>query len=180
MPRLRIEVLERGHRPLLRDFQNQERALVDYLRRFAFRHSEKDLLSRTFLALDEVDGKQRVCGYFSLATVSVERASVVSIPELDRLPRFPIPGVLLAQLAVDRRVQGQGLGRFLFDEALGKTLTLASVGPVAFRLFVADAISEEAAGFYERRGFERLSSRFPARMVLDLKPVLEKMRRASK
>ena len=149
---------------------------MDYLRRFALRHAEKDLLSRTFLVLDEVAGTERICGYFSLATVSVQRASVASIPEPDRLPRFPIPGVLLAQLAVDRRVQGQGLGRFLFDEALGKTLTLSSVGPVAFRLFVADAINEEATGFYERRGFQRLSSCYPARMVLDLRPVLEALR----
>ena len=176
MPRPRIEVLERRHRPLLRDFQNQEQALVDYLRRFALRHAEKDLLSRTFLVLDEVAGTQRVCGYFSLATVSVERISVARIPELDRLPRFPIPGVLLAQLAVDGRVQGQGLGRFLFDEALGKTLTLASSGPVAFKLLVADAIHEVAAEFYKRRGLVLLSSRYPARMVLDLKPVLEETR----
>jgi GNAT superfamily N-acetyltransferase len=169
---LRIERLERRHRGALKGFQNQAPSLVHYLRRFALRHAEKDLLARTYLALDDVDGKERVAGYFSLATVSVERDSVGPVEGLAKLPRFPIPGVLLARLAVDERVQGQGLGRYLFEEALGLTLTLATSGPVAFRLFVTDAIDEDAVRFYERFGLVRLSDAIPARMVLDIKPLL--------
>jgi len=96
-----------------------------------------------------------------------------AMESLRRLPGFPIPAVLLARLAVDERVQGQGLGRYLFEEALGMTLQLAYGGPVAFRLFVTDAIDEAAAKFYERFGFTRLAEEFPCRMVLDLKPLLE-------
>ena len=169
---LRIEVLAREHRSLLRDFRNQEPSLVTYLRRFALRHAQKDRLSRTYLALDERTGADRVAGYFSLSTVSVERASLKPLSGLSRLPRFPIPGVLLSRLAVDERVQGQGLGRHLFEEALGRSLTLAATGPVAFRLFVTDAISADAVGFYERFGMSRLSAALPARMVLDVGPLL--------
>src|SRR4051812_30922657 len=122
---VRIEPLGRQHRSLIGDFQNQHASLVEYLKRFALRHAEKDLLARTFLAIDEVAGAPRLAGYFSLSTASVDRASAARIPELDRLPRFPIPGVLLSRLAVDTRVQGQGLGRYLFEEALGLTLQLA-------------------------------------------------------
>ena len=172
MPTPRIEVLQRRHRPLLVGFRNQEASLVAYLRRFALRHAESDLLSRTYLATDGEEGAERIAGYFSLATVSVERASVGEIPALSRLPRFPIPGVLLARLAVDERVQGQGLGRYLFEEAPGLALELAVSGPVAFRLFVTDAISEDAVRFYERFGLARLSHRLPARMVLDMKPLV--------
>src|SRR4029078_389923 len=161
----RIEVLGRHHRALLEDFRNQHQSLVDYLRRFALRHAEKDLLARTFLAIEGAAGKERLAGYFTLATASVERATVVWIESLDRLPGFPIPAVLLARLAVDGRVQGQGLGKYLFEEALGLTLALARNGPVAFRLFVTDAIDEAAAGFYERYGLTRLSEDFPCRMV---------------
>jgi len=170
---LRIEPLVRDHRPLLRDFRNQVPSLVDYLKRYALRHVEKDLLARTYLAIHH---DVRLAGYFSLATVSVERSSVDEIEALSalsKLPRFPIPGVLLARLAVDERVQGQGLGRYLFEEALGRTIQLAANGPVAFRLFVADALDESAARFYERFGLARLSDEYPARMVLDLKPLLE-------
>lgn len=169
---LRIEVLGRQHRKLCADFENQHASLVDYLKRFALRHAEKDLLSRTYVAIDSAGGVDRLAGYFSLSTVSVERASVTRVPALDRLPRFPIPGVLLARLAVDARVQGQGLGRYLFEEALGLTLQLAQAGPVAFRLFVTDAIDSGASRFYERFGLVRLGDEFPCRMVLDLRPIL--------
>ncbi len=169
-------MLGRHHRRLLDDFHNQHRVLVDYLRRFALRHAEKDLLARTYLAIDEAPAGDRLAGYFTLATTSVERASVDSLPELDRLPRFPIPAVLLARLAVDDRVQGQGLGRYLLEEALGLTLQLARTGPVSFRLFVTDALDEAAARFYARFGFARLSAEFPCRMVLDIKPLVGTLR----
>jgi GNAT superfamily N-acetyltransferase len=169
---LRLEVLGRQHRALLAGFQNQQASLVDYLKRFALRHAEKDLLSRTYVAIDATGDAERLAGYFSLSTVSVERASVARVPELDRLPRFPIPGVLLARLAVDARAQGQGLGRYLFEEALGLTLQLAQTGPVAFRLFVTDAIDVGAARFYEHFGLARVGDEFPCRMVLDLKSIL--------
>jgi GNAT superfamily N-acetyltransferase len=168
---LRIEVLGREHRALLGDFRNQHRSLAEYPRRFALRHVEKDLLARTFLAIDGAAGADRLAGYFTLATANVERNAVDSMESLDRLPGFPIPAVLLARLAVDERVQGQGLGRYLLEEALGLTLQLARCGPAAVRLFVTDAIDEAAARFYERFGFTRLAEEFPCRMVLDLKPL---------
>ena len=168
---LRVEALGRSHRALLADFQNQHASLAEYLRRFALRHAERDLLARTYLALSGVGGATHVAGYFSLSTVSVERASVAQLAALDRLPRFPIPGVLLARLAVDSRLQGQGLGRFLFEEALGLTLQLAHAGPVAFRVLVTDAIDAEAVRFYQHFGLARLGDTHPCRMVLDLLPL---------
>ena len=169
---IRVEVLGRQHRALLRDFENQHSSLVEYLQRFALRHVEKDLLARTYVAVDESGDRERLAGYFTLTTASVERASLSPIDALDRLPRFPIPAVLLARLAVDARAQGHGLGRYLFEEALGLTLALARAGPVAFRLFVTDALDENAARFYERFGLVRLGDAFPCRMVLDLKPLV--------
>jgi GNAT superfamily N-acetyltransferase len=170
--RVTIEPLERKHRPLLKGFQNQQRSLVDYIQRYALRHLEKDLLARTYVAIDKTGPDERLAGYFSLSTASVERASVEEMPALAKLPQFPIPGVLLARLAVDDRVQGQGLGRYLFEEALGLTLQLARTGPVAFRLFVTDAFDEDAARFYRRFGLHQLSDDYPARMVLDLAPLV--------
>ena len=105
-----------------------------------------------------------------------ERASVTALPELERLPRFPVPGVLLARRAVDARVQGQGLDRHLFEEALGLTLQLAAAGPVGFRLLVTDAIDADAARFYERikcvmrhaprRDRKKCAARWPGRRRL--------------
>ncbi|EXJ16441.1 GNAT family N-acetyltransferase [Imhoffiella purpurea] len=169
---LKIAPLDRSHRPLLADFRNTHPALADYLQRYALRHAEKDLLARTYVAIDSGSGAPRLAGYFSLATVSVERDSLAPLPALERLPRFPIPGILLARLAVDTRIRGQGLGRYLFEEALGLTLQLARSGPVAFRLFVTDAVDAEAASFYTHFGCVPLGDGFPRRMVLDLRPLL--------
>jgi GNAT superfamily N-acetyltransferase len=171
---IRIESVTRAHRALLSSFQNQHPSLREYLTRFALRHAEKDLLSRTYLAVDGAPPNERLAGYFSLSTVSVERASVAAVKDLDKLPRFPIPGVLLARLAVDSRAQRQGLGAFLFEEALGLTLQLVQTGPVAFRILVTDAIDDNAARFYEHFGLVRLSAVLPCRMVLDLKPLLRR------
>ena len=169
---VRLELLSREHRALVAGFENDEPALVTYLRRWALRHQERDGLGRTWLAIDEVDGELRLAGFFSLAAASLER-QLVTAGALDRLPRFPIPAVLLARLAVDQRVQGQGLGTWLFDEALRKTLVLAAEGPIAVRVLVTDAKSERAAAFYERKGLVRLTDgRWPCRMVLDLQPLL--------
>jgi GNAT superfamily N-acetyltransferase len=165
---VRVEPLERRHRALIDKFINQHDSLVEYLRRFALRHSTKDLLSRTYVAIDDSAGHDRIAGYFSLSAASVERARVEAIGALSRLPRFPIPAVLLARLAVDSRVQGQGMGRFLFEEALGLTLSLARAGPLGFRLFVTDAIDARARGFYERFGLIALADDYPCRMVLDI------------
>ena len=51
-------------------------------------------------------------------------------------------------------------------------MELAASGPVAFRLFVTDALDDNAVRFYERCGLARLSDALPARMVLDIKPLL--------
>ena len=169
---LLLQPLHRSHRPLLADFQNPQPSLVDYLKRYALRHSEKNLLARTYLALDGDSASPRLAGYFSLTTASVERATLASLPALDRLPRFPIPGILLARLAVDTRISGQGLGRFLFEAALGLTLQLAQTGPVRFRLLVTDALDAQAVCFYQHFGLAPLSDTYPCRMVLDLRPLL--------
>lgn len=169
MSSLRLEVLNRSHKPLLKGFENQEESLTLYLKRFALRHAEKDLLSKTYLMIIKHEEGDRIAGYFSLTAASVHRDSLDEISSLSTLPRFPVPSVLLSRLAVDQHVQGQGLGRYLFEEALNITLTLATSGPITFRLLVTDAISEEAVNFYSKFGLLRLSDTLPARMVLDLK-----------
>jgi GNAT superfamily N-acetyltransferase len=168
---LRIEALARRHKPLLSKFENQHPSLTEYVRRYALRHQEKDLLARTFLAIQPSGSDERVAGYFTLTTTSVERRSVSIVESLQRLPQFPIPGVLLARLAVDRRVQGRGVGTYLLREALGLTLDLVGLDGIAFRLLVTDAIDEPAARFYEHHDFTRLEREAPCRLVLDLGPL---------
>ena len=74
MASVRIEPLERKHRSLLKEFRNQQASQVEYVQRFALRHVEKDLLPRTFLAIHADEHHERLAGYFTLTTVSIDRA----------------------------------------------------------------------------------------------------------
>ena len=91
-------------------------------------------------------------GYYSLAAHVLVK---------DQLPRAlgrgspeRIPAALLARLALDRRLQGQGLGAVALAEALGRVVEATKV--VAARSVVVDAIDGEAARFYEHHGFRSI------------------------
>jgi hypothetical protein len=79
---LRMEALERRHKPWLSKFENHHPSLTEYVRRYALRHQEKDLLARTFLAVQGEESEARIAGYFTLTTTSVERSSVGIIESL--------------------------------------------------------------------------------------------------
>lgn len=86
---------------------------------------------------------------------------VVHVLARDELPRnlghglpSQIPAVLLARLALDRSLQGQGLGSALLAEALGRIVAATEV--VGARFVVVDAIDDHATAFYEHHGFRRL------------------------
>jgi predicted N-acetyltransferase YhbS len=80
----------------------------------------------------------------------VEKAAV---PErvAKGVPNRPIPVVLLARLAVDRRFQGKGLGKGLLRDALVRALAAAEA--VGVRAILVHAKDEEAARFYSQFGF---------------------------
>jgi ribosomal protein S18 acetylase RimI-like enzyme len=176
MPRPQIEVFDPNRHPpaLLGGFRNQEESLTRYLKRYARQNARKYRINQTFLAVDRSGAEPRLAGYFTLAFCSGTAAPAKdSLPGHRRLPGYPIAGILLAQLAVDERVQGQGLGTYLVDEALRKTLGIVEKGGVPVRLFVTDAINDAAVAFYEKYGLTRISDAMPARMICDLKPYID-------
>jgi len=67
-----------------------------------------------------------------------------------RLPAYPlVPATLLGRLAVDRRHQGKGYGRFLLADACFRAVR----SEIASFAMVVDAKDDGARGFYEREGF---------------------------
>ena len=117
------------------------RWLVDHARA-----SQKGDLARTYLLLDG----NAVVGYFSLTTGSVRREGAPK-RYVRGMPGYPIPTILIARLAVDRRHQSQRLGSRLLAEAL-RLAAIASDAAAAM-LVVVDAIDDRAAAFYRRWGF---------------------------
>lgn len=88
-------------------FDCGEEALNEFLRRYA-RKSHELGGAKTFLAIDDADN-ETILGFYSLSPASIEYART---PQVIRrgLARHDVPGFRLARLAVDRSVQGQGLG----------------------------------------------------------------------
>jgi predicted N-acetyltransferase YhbS len=76
---------------------------------------------------------------------------------------YPIPVVVLARLAVDRRVQARGIGAGMLSGALRRVTAAAE--QVAVRAVVAHAIDDDAAAFYDRFGFHGLSAAARTLMV---------------
>jgi GNAT superfamily N-acetyltransferase len=128
-------------------FDCGEEALNQFLRRYARKNHELGA-AKTFLAIADADNKT-VLGFYSLSPASVGYSRT---PEVVRrgLARHDVPGFRLARLAVDRSVQGQGLGGQLLLAA-GRRCLLASaeVGGV---VLVIDAKNDRVARWYASYG----------------------------
>lgn len=155
-------------------FDCGEEALNEFLRRYA-RKSHELGGSKTFLAIDDTDNKT-ILGFYSLSPASVAYART---PEIIRrgLARYDVPGFRLARLAVDRLVQGQGLGGQLLLAA-GKRCLRASV-EVGGVLLVIDAKDEKVAGWYARYGAMPLPDA-PLSLLLPLATIKAALKAARK
>jgi GNAT superfamily N-acetyltransferase len=143
-----VERLEKSHQR--GDFCCGKQSLDQFLQQLVGQY-ERRKLGRTFVAVRS--GEKRVVGYYTLASSCV---SFQNLPEnaAKRLPKHPVPVVLLARLAIDQTVQGLGLGKRLLTDALRRCLELSdTLGIYAVEV---DAIDEGARQFYEKFGFVSL------------------------
>lgn len=95
---------------------------------------------------------ETIAGYYTLSSTAVQLAE---LPEqtVRKLPRYPlVPATLLGRLAVDRRQQGKGYGRFLLADALYRAVR----SEIASFAVIVDAKDESARRFYERESFLQL------------------------
>jgi GNAT superfamily N-acetyltransferase len=120
-------------------FTSREPQLDEWLRRRALA-SEGSGACRTYVV---TDGK-RVVGYYGLATGAV--AHVQATGRARRNMPDPIPVVIIARMAVDRKHEGQGIGRGLIRDAVVRTLGAAEV--VGVRAILVHAKSDAAKRFY--------------------------------
>lgn len=106
--------------------------------------------ARGFAAVIVIQNDNAVIGYYALAPTAI-------VP--NRLPRSirtgqppdPVPCLLLGQLATDTRWVGKGIGTGLVKHALQRAVAAAAL--VGGRALLVNAIDDEAAAFWERRGF---------------------------
>ena len=108
-------------------------------------------LTRAYVAIDPESTK--IVGYYTLSSAQV---GCHEVPDKwkKKVGVYPVPCSLIGRLAVDRTMQGKGLGEFLLMEAMRRTARLSEeVGIYAMDVF---AISERAKAFYVRYGFVEL------------------------
>ncbi len=156
----RVEPLRDDHDLQAFDCGNDE--LSEWLIRFA-RHATGQGM-RTYVLVDE--RTRKVVGYFAIAPHFVEREQMPR--GIGRGAPKQIPAVLLAKLALDRDVQGRGLGSELLVRALERIVEVARA--VGGKLVVVDAIDEAAARFYEHHDFDAIEGN-PSRLVKKLSTV---------
>lgn len=142
-------------------FESGSAQLDAWLRQTAQQHQRRGI-SKTFVAVAD-DAPSRILGFYALTACEVLTEELP--PDLaKKLPR-KIPGIRLGRLAVDRSMQGQGLGELLLADAIQRAgRVLEHLGVHA--LFV-DAKDEQAAAFYRKYSFRPLPSD-PLRLVLPL------------
>lgn len=103
-----------------------------------------------FTAVLVVHEAGRVVGYYGLAPTAVV-PSVLPRSIRTGQPPDPVPCLLLGQLATDEAWVGQGIGTGLVKHALQRCVQAAAL--VGGRALMVNAIDDEAARFWQRRGF---------------------------
>jgi len=136
-------------------FDCGEAGLNAFLQTQAAKHMEVGV-SRTMLLPASVplpDGKYPICAFYTITPSSISRET---LPEVlaKKLPHYPVPVFLLAQLAVHSEYHGQGLGKMTLIKAL-EYLFEVNAHMRAYAIIV-DCLDNGAEQFYLKYGFEEL------------------------
>lgn len=126
-------------------FESGVEPLNRYFRTQAGQDARKNMAAPFVLALP--DGF--VAGYYTLSSTAVNVGEWPA-ETVRKLPHYPlVPATLLGRLAVDRRHQGRGYGRYLLADALFRAVS----SEIASFAVIVDAKDENARRFYERESF---------------------------
>jgi len=163
---LKIEPLD-GRRHVRSDFCCGKDSLDNYIRNQA----SQDLKRRVSTVFVLTDSPEiSVLAYYTLSSYTV---NITALDEAfaKRLPRYPLlPATLLGRLAVDNRQKGKRLGELLLVDALKKSLDTAT--QVASLAVIAEALDEQALGFYAKYGFQQFRQE-PMKLYLPMKSIEE-------
>jgi predicted N-acetyltransferase YhbS len=157
-------IVELADRHLLDQFDSGVAVLDRWLQHSARVAAAAGTAATYVLCRDDV-----VVGYYALAMNAVVHDQAPS--RLRRGMPDPVPVVLLARLALDRREHGNGLGGYLLVDALRRCVR----GGREFgaRAVVVDAVNPEAAAFYRYFDFRDLDEHRLWRRLTDIAAALD-------
>ncbi len=143
-----IERLDRSHQR--EEFCCGNESLDTFARRLVSQY-ERRRLGRTFVVVRA--GEKCVLGYYTLASGAIAFEHLPAALA-KRLPKHPVPVVLLTRLATDQTVRGLGLGKMLLLDALRRSVGFSR--ELGIHAVEAQATDESAKRFYTKFGFVSL------------------------
>jgi len=137
----------------VKSFDCGKDAINTYLHRYAAKNMALNL-NRTYVlpyTSEESSEKSHVAAYYTLVHQTLVREE---LPDPSRLPQYPVPVILLAQLGIDRRFHRQGLGAKTLVHALRHAYQIASnPNGIPALGVVLDVLDQEALAFYRSFDF---------------------------
>lgn len=144
-----------------------------YLQRYA-RQNHMSGGAKCFVAAP-ADAPARVLGFYTLSPASIEYSRTPALVKKG-LARYEVPVFRLGRLAVDKSLQGRGLGGALLLRAADRCIRVASeVGGVALLI---DAKNDRAAQWYAGYGASALLDA-PRSLVLSFAVAVDAFRRGA-
>lgn len=147
---MKIEVLQAHHQK--KSFNCGQDDLNKFIKQYASQH-QKSGTSKTYVTIDDDD--TQVKGFYCLSSTSIG-FDVVDAVLTKRLPRYPLPCVVVGRFAVDQTTQGRGIGQVLLAHALKQVSKVAQI--IGINFVVIHAKDQKAMEFYQRFGFISLTS----------------------
>ena len=116
-----------------------------------------------------------IVGYYALAAGAVMPREAPGRVARGLATNQPVPVILLARLAIDRRCQGRRLGRSLLQDAMTRVLQAGEL--IGVRALLVHTIDERARAWYAQFGFVP-SPTHPLHLTLlmkDLRATVERL-----
>jgi hypothetical protein len=136
-------------------FDCGESELNEFIQQRASRHMEIGISTTLVLPASEPlpNGKYPICAFYSVAPGSITKETLPASKK-KKLPHYPVPVFLIAQLAVHNECKEKGLGKVTLTNAL-KYLWDISKNFRAYAVIV-DCLNTDIKKFYEQYGFQIL------------------------
>ena len=156
-------------------FNCGEEELNTFVRQQALRHMKANISRTMVLAESDRQTKQKISAFYTIAPSSISRQQLPK-NKAKKLPAYPIPVFLIAQLAVDKKQQGTGLGKITLVKALEHLYKIND--HMRAYAVVVDCLNKKAEGFYSKFGFRvigqlksSIKDRYLPMMELTINPV---------
>ena len=131
---------------LINEFSCGNEKLDIYFKKYA-KQNDLNNLGKTFVLIDE----HIIIGYYTLSNAQIEFEENNQL--IKKLPKYPIPCIRIARLAINEDMQHEGYGSYLLKNIFQRIMKI--INDTAVYFIIVDA-KESSKEFYEHYGFIRL------------------------